>query len=104
MRWIGLISYSLYMLHLPLLIFFMVHVGYHMQGMNCYVGISLYFVWALCVIFPVSFLSFLLVEKPWVALGNKLLKKGQNDAKPKVGSSKEQTVEEKVTERELAKW
>jgi peptidoglycan/LPS O-acetylase OafA/YrhL len=104
LRWIGLISYSLYMLHLPLLIFFMVHVGYHMQGMNRYVGISLYFVWTLCVIFPVSFLSFLLVEKPWVALGNKLLKKGKNDTKPKVESSKEQAIAEKATERELAKW
>jgi peptidoglycan/LPS O-acetylase OafA/YrhL len=104
LRWIGLISYSLYMLHLPLLIYFMVHVGYHMQGMNSSVGIGLYVVWTICVIFPVSFFSFLLVEKPWVALGNKLLKKGKNDAKPKVENSKEQAVAEKATERELVKW
>src|SRR5579863_10454715 len=84
LRWIGLISYSLYMLHLPLLIFFMVNVSYQIQGLNRHLGISLYLLWTLCVIFPVSFLSFLLVEKPWVELGNKLLKKGKKDAKPKM--------------------
>lgn len=104
LRWIGLISYSLYMLHLPLLIFFMVNVGYHMQGISRYVGISLYLLWTLCVIFPVSFLSFLLVEKPWVELGSKLLKKGKKDAKQKVESRKERAVEERATERELVKW
>ena len=104
LRWIGLISFSLYMLHLPLLIFFMVNVGYHMQGINRYVGISLYLLWTLCVIFPVSFLSFLLVEKPWVAVGNKLLKRSKQDAKQKVDSRKEQAVEERATERELVKW
>ncbi|HLJ33514.1 MAG TPA: acyltransferase [Ktedonobacteraceae bacterium] len=104
LRWIGLISYSLYMLHLPLLIFFMVNVGYHMQGINRYFGISLYLLWTLCVIFPISFLSFVLVEKPWVALGNKLLKKGKADTKQKVESRKEQAAEKRATERELVKW
>lgn len=104
LRWIGLSSYSLYMLHLPLLIYFMVHVGYHMQGMNRDVGIGLYLVWTLCVIFPVSFLSFVLVEKPWVALGNRLLKKRKNSAQPNVDSRKEQPITERVTERELVRW
>ena len=104
LRWIGLISYSLYMLHLPLLIFFMVNVGYHMQGINRSVGISLYLVWTLCVIFPISFLSFLLVEKPWVELGNKLLKKEKQAAKQDGGSHQERAIEERATERELVKW
>jgi peptidoglycan/LPS O-acetylase OafA/YrhL len=104
LRWIGLISYSLYMLHLPLLIFFMVNVGYHMQGIQHYFGIGLYLLWVPCVIFPVSFLSFMLVEKPWVALGNKLLKKGKEDAKQKVDSRKVDVGEERTTERELVKW
>ena len=104
LRWIGLISYSLYMLHLPLLIFFMVNVGYHMQGINRYFGISLYLLWTLCVIFPISFLSFIQVEKPWVALGNKLLKKAKNDAKQQVDSGKEHALEERTIERELVKW
>ena len=104
LRWIGLISYSLYMLHLPLLIFFMVNVGYHMQGMNRSVGISLYIIWTLCVIIPISFLSFLLVEKPWVELGNKLLKKEKQAAKQDGGSHQERAIEDRATERELVKW
>ncbi|HVB25222.1 MAG TPA: acyltransferase [Ktedonobacteraceae bacterium] len=104
LRWIGLTSYSLYMVHLPLLILFMVNVGYHMQGMNRSVGISLYIIWTLCVIFPISFLSFLLVEKPWVELGNKLLKKEKQAAKQDGDSHQERAIEERATERELVKW
>jgi peptidoglycan/LPS O-acetylase OafA/YrhL len=72
LRWIGLISFSLYMWHLPLLIFFMTHVGNHLQGWNATLAFSLYWLWALLVIIPLSALSYLLIEKPGMRLGDRL--------------------------------
>ena len=72
LRWIGLISFSLYMWHLPLLIFFMTHVGNHLQGWNAHLAFSLYWLWALLVIIPLSALSFFLIEKPGMRLGGRI--------------------------------
>jgi peptidoglycan/LPS O-acetylase OafA/YrhL len=72
LRWIGLISFSLYMWHLPLLIFFMTSVENHLHGWNPAAAFSLYWLWALLGIIPFSALSYLLVEKPGVAFGEKL--------------------------------
>jgi peptidoglycan/LPS O-acetylase OafA/YrhL len=72
LRWIGLISFSLYMWHLPLLIFFMTSVENHLHGWNPAAAFSLYWLWALLGIIPFSVLSYLLVEKPGVAIGEKL--------------------------------
>ena len=101
LRWIGMISYSLYMWHLPLLIFCIGHIAPYFQA-NRYAGIALYIVWVVVVVIPVAFLSYLLVEKPWVELGNRLLRRGD---KPKATESKqEQARDEKATERELVRW
>ncbi len=71
-RWIGLISFSLYMWHLPLLLFFRYNLANHLQGWNPAVAFSLYWLWAFLVIVPFSALSFLLIEKPGMAFGEKL--------------------------------
>lgn len=70
LRWIGLISYSLYMWHLPLLLLFQSRVLPLFHGLNLYTSYGLFWVWALLVIFPFSFLSFVIVEKPWMKLGD----------------------------------
>lgn len=69
LRWGGLISYSLYMWHLPLLILFMSRVLPLFHGLNRYTTYGLFWLWALMVVFPFAFLSFILVEKPWMKLG-----------------------------------
>jgi peptidoglycan/LPS O-acetylase OafA/YrhL len=72
LRWVGLISYSLYIWHLPLLIFFATRVLplFHSLGLNRYVSYSLYWLWALVIVFPFAFLSYLIIEKPWMKLGD----------------------------------
>lgn len=72
LRWVGLISYSLYMWHLPLLMLFQTRVlpMFHSLNLNRYVTYSFFWIWALVIIFPFAFLSYLIVEKPWMKLGD----------------------------------
>jgi peptidoglycan/LPS O-acetylase OafA/YrhL len=71
LRWIGLISYSLYMWHLPLILFFEGHVLPFMHSPNLYTTYGLYWLWALLVIFPFAFFFYVLVEKPGIKLGDR---------------------------------
>jgi peptidoglycan/LPS O-acetylase OafA/YrhL len=72
LRWVGLISYSLYMWHLPFIILFGSRVLplFHSLNLNRYVSYSLYWLWAFVIIFPFAFVSYLLIEKPWMKLGD----------------------------------
>ena len=99
LRWIGLISFSLYMWHLPLLIFFMTNVENHLQGWNPAAAFSLYWLWAFLVIIPFSALSYLLVEKPGMAFGEKLWRRLEKRRQ----SPDKQAVSANL-ERELIKW
>jgi len=108
LRWIGLISFSLYMWHLPLLIFFMANVGNHLSGWNPIAAFSLYWLWAILVIIPFSTLSYLLIEKHGVRLGEKLWhrreQKQQSPGKQPAPTTRPEQVKEGTVERELVKW
>lgn len=80
LRWIGLISYSMYMWHLPLIVIFMRNVGYHLQGWQPAIVFAMYWSWVLLVIIPFCFLMFVLVEKPWMRFGERFRQPG---GKPK---------------------
>ncbi len=71
LRWIGLISYSLYMWHLPLLVLFQSRVLPLLHISNKYVAYGTYWLWGFCVIFPFAFLSYIVMEKPWMKLGDR---------------------------------
>lgn len=72
LRWIGLISYSLYIWHLPLLISFDNHIGPDLRHLPAFAAYSLYWLWAVVVVIPFSFVMYLLVEKPGMRLSNQL--------------------------------
>lgn len=69
LRWIGNISYSTYMWHLPFLIFFMVSVGYHITMWNTWLVFACYWLWVLLIILPFSAVMFIVTERPgmWLA-------------------------------------
>ena len=75
LRWIGLISYSLYIGHLPLLILLMNHLSTYFPGMNRYSIYGIYWLWVLLIIVPIAVLSYVLIEKPWMNLGDNLRRK-----------------------------
>lgn len=71
LRWVGLISFSLYIWHLPLLVLFQSRVLPLLPGLNRVTTYGLFWCWAILVIFPFAFLSYLIVERPWMRLGDK---------------------------------
>lgn len=74
LRWIGHISYSTYMWHFPILVFFMVHVGYFITTWNTWLVFGCYWLWVILAILPFSLVAFLLTERPGMRLSSKLLK------------------------------
>lgn len=69
LRWIGMISYSLYMWHFPLLVYFIKHINPLLKGQPLILVYSACWLWALVLIVPVCFLSYVLVERPGMKIG-----------------------------------
>jgi len=67
-RWIGTISYGLYMWHLPLLNFFHNAILPPAMQAQIYPAYVAYWLWAIIVVVPVAVASYVLVEKPWMRL------------------------------------
>ncbi len=82
LRWIGLISFSMYMWHLPLLIIAMNLVTSHFAAWGAYRIYGFYWLWVLLVVIPVSFLMYILVEKPWIKLGERFQPKRAKPPQP----------------------
>ncbi|HEU5368716.1 MAG TPA: acyltransferase [Ktedonobacterales bacterium] len=72
LRWIGLISYSLYIWHLPLLGAFFHHIAPSLLTLPAAVTYSLYWVWAVVIVIPFSFVLYVLIEKPGMRLSSRL--------------------------------
>ena len=76
LRFMGMISYSLYIWHLPLLVLFMTDVGYKIETWNPFAVYSLYLLWIALAIIPFTFLCYKFVEKPWMDLSARWTIKG----------------------------
>jgi len=72
LRWIGLISYSLYIWHLPILNAFEYAVGPNLVGLNHSVASSLVWTWEFLVAVPFAFVIYVQVEKPAMRLSDRL--------------------------------
>ncbi len=71
-RWLGLISYSLYMWHLPILLSFIAFAQSYISTSSLLVY-GLYWLCVIIIIIPFSYVFYLLIEQPWIQLGNKIL-------------------------------
>ncbi len=72
LRWIGLISYSLYIWHLPLLNAFQRNIGPSLTSLPHLLAYSLYWAWVAAIVFPFSFAVYQLIEKPGMQLSSRL--------------------------------
>ncbi|HEU5231134.1 MAG TPA: acyltransferase [Ktedonobacteraceae bacterium] len=77
-RWLGLISYSLYMWHLPFLIFFIAFAQSYAHTMAQPLVYGLYWVCVIILVIPFSYVFYLLIEQPWIQLGNKILSRSKS--------------------------
>ncbi len=75
MRWVGLISYSLYIWHLPLLNAFQRNIGPYLTSLPHLLAYSLYWVWVAAIVFPFSFAVYRLIEQPGMRLSHRLQKR-----------------------------
>ncbi len=70
LRWIGMISYSLYIWHLPLILFFQAHIVSLFPPMNFYLLYTLYWVWLVVGIIPFCVLYYAFIERSGMRLGD----------------------------------
>jgi peptidoglycan/LPS O-acetylase OafA/YrhL len=72
LRWIGNVSYSTYMWHFPLLLFFRFQISYLIVHWNVWLIFGSYWLWVGLVILPFSLLLFMLTERPGMQISNRL--------------------------------
>jgi peptidoglycan/LPS O-acetylase OafA/YrhL len=69
LRWIGLLSYSMYIWHLPILLWFMANILPYTQTFFAY---DAYWLCVALVIVPFSYVFYRLVELPWIRVGSRV--------------------------------
>lgn len=89
LRWIGLISYSLYIWHLPFIVLFQTRILPLLSISNGLLAYALYWVWALVVIIPFCLLYYTFVEKPGMKLGDRWRKVLEARARSRISSTSE---------------
>jgi peptidoglycan/LPS O-acetylase OafA/YrhL len=75
LRWIGLISFSLYMWHIPLLSLYMSNTLPLFQGWKYGIKLVSILAWVFFVVFPISLTCYRWVEMPGMRLGEALIQR-----------------------------
>jgi peptidoglycan/LPS O-acetylase OafA/YrhL len=68
---IGLISYGLYMWHLPWIQFFQIHIQPMLPMLNKYLMYGAYWTWVVLLVVPIAILSYRFIEKPAIQLSHR---------------------------------
>lgn len=101
-RWLGNISYGLYMWHLPILISFFAYIQSYTNTVRHLWVYSFYWVCVIIIIIPFSYVFYLLIEQPWIQLGNKIVGKKRRivPEKPAPAKDKRERSQQPDFERE----
>lgn len=95
LRWFGLISYSLYIWHLPILEAFKDHVR-NVQGLSYLQQYALLWAGALLLVVPFSYIVYKLIEEPWIRTAQRMGKpKEVVSLHPAISSEQEQEITKK---------
>jgi peptidoglycan/LPS O-acetylase OafA/YrhL len=77
--WLGMISYSLYIWHLPLASDFALHMDGIKDILPHPLSYGMYWLYVALVIVPFSYGFYKLIERPWIRLGDRWLKRKKQD-------------------------
>jgi peptidoglycan/LPS O-acetylase OafA/YrhL len=72
LRYIGTISYSLYIWHFLFIVLFAAYVPTHLHGLHPTAKYALYWAWVGLAVIPFSLLFFVVVERPWMLVSARL--------------------------------
>src|SRR5207248_8323004 len=75
LHWVGLISFSLYLWHLPLMIRIANTISYKMRGESSLVQYGALCCWTLALILPLSVILYRWIEMPGIHMGERLIQK-----------------------------
>ncbi len=78
---IGLLSYGLYMWHLPWIKFFQSNILHLLPPLNIFSMYSAYWGWATLIVVPIALFSYRLIEKPAIQLAHGKLRTGTVEQK-----------------------
>jgi peptidoglycan/LPS O-acetylase OafA/YrhL len=102
LRCLGQLTYGIYMWHLPLLLWFIPTMTALAQHRSPIFAYGLYWACIVCIVLPFCYCFFLLIERPGINLGAKLLKgkARRSPAKIYVLVEKEASVEKDLSKEE----